>query len=720
MATTKKHAPKGAKITIEKERSEFNMLIAANPNFFGTLISSSYKAAKTGWTPKTKYEELTCVGYNPKLKMLEATIQIKLPYGYGGADLCGSGSTEYVRFFIDYGGGWEDCGLTAVNVHDMADGLDCAKDPIKPVTYVVTQPIEPKDDWCGNPVLPRVRAILSWNQMPSEDPDEPPIWGNVLERNIQIKKREWVLLDILESVKKAAGLDPSIIEKIKLPKVLEEAKFDPIPLPDPPPLDIVELAALYKTGNAKKAALSVEPHRFGTKDLEAAVSPHTISKEVQTLKMELWEKAGLSWADAIEMYVKTKGDVSYEELKCLGLDCNRDWMVATFVVKKPCGYSGSLCDDGSKEYVAFWADWDNTCNWVYQGTSWIEAYDIASIPDQGLNYTVILPVDLSTHRQSCDDGPKIARIRAVLSWHTPPSTSNPWAIPTWGNRVDTHVQIKPKGALTGSLAAIGGVGVQNIDTFGNGMTKPGAKFAFYDLLTDPYDSSRECPFGGNIQFNGVPDAGSEYRLMIRRVGKTDITVLDSPIWITNSVGYSYYHYIKPNGYFDTLPVTANVGSLLSHWNSHNEKAEDKNALWEARMEVKLSGGGMVLTPWYKIKLDNTSPTASIDIDSGGACKDFTKGTPIDGHFVARDLHFGHYSLRTLPTSQYPPNPTPHYGTTQTAVAPGDKWKLETGTMNPCGYVVELWVYDRTIVSSRPEKHNHARNDVGFCLREKKS
>jgi hypothetical protein len=597
--------------------------------------------------------------------------------------------------------------------------MDCANDPTKPLTYVVTRPIEPKDDWCSHPVMPKVRAILSWNRMPSEDPDELPVWGNVLERYIQIKPRAWIFSDVVESVTKAAGIDPSIVEKIKLPKVLEEAKFEPIPLPDPPPLDVGELAAIYKAGSGEKSAMLVEPHRFGTKDLEAAVSPHTLTAESLNSIISAWEAAGLSWQDAIDMFVKTKGDVTYEELNCLGLDCNRDWMVATFIVKKPYGYCGDLCDEGSREYVAFWADWDNSCNWVYQGTSWIDVHDIASIPSEGLHYTVIWPVDLSSHRQDCGEGPKIARLRAVLSWCTPPSTSNPWEIPRWGNRLDTHAQIKPEGALTGSLAAIGGVGIQNINTFGNGKTKPGAKFAFYDLLTDPYDPSRECPFGRRLHFNGVPAANSEYRILIRRVGQPGITVLDTPIWVTNSVGHSYYHYIKPSGYFDTLPVTANIGSLLSVWDSHKEKVEDKDALWEARMEVKLSGGGTVLTPWYKVRLDNTSPTADIHIDSGGDCKDFEEETIIDGHFVARDLHFGHYRLWTLPTSQNPTDPVPSYGTNQTIVSPGNEWSLDTNSMNPCGYVVELRVWDRAIVDSMPYRHNFARDDVGFCLREKK-
>ena len=39
----------------------------------------------------------------------------------------------------------------------------------------------------------------------------------------------------------------------------------------------------------------------------------------------------------------------------------------------------------------------------------------------------------------------------------------------------------------------------------------------------------------------------------------------------------------------------------------------------------------------------------------------------------------------------------------------------TAGMVPCGYVVQLWVYDNAIVGSIPGSHNSAYADVGFCL-----
>ncbi len=72
----------------------------------------------------TAYEQLMAVGYHPQLRELMGVVYIKLPYGYCGSCPNGIGSTEYVRFYVDwrdYGDFtdvWEDQGLGRVHVFD--------------------------------------------------------------------------------------------------------------------------------------------------------------------------------------------------------------------------------------------------------------------------------------------------------------------------------------------------------------------------------------------------------------------------------------------------------------------------------------------------------------------------------------------------------------------------------------------------------------------------
>ena len=356
---------------LEKERKEFQKLLAINPNYFGNLSGSSFKPVKK-ILGNTFYEEVTCVGYNPALSLLEATVQIKRPGGYNGT-LCLPGSTEYVRFFVDYGSGWVDAGLASFNAHDIPNALDCAKAPDKPLTYVVTLALDPQRHFCLFPLLPKVRAILSWQAVPQAgNPNWPPVWGNVLDDHIQIRPRPLIFADVLEAVPK---------DSLKQFPPLEEAKPVPIPLPDPPPLTLPELAKLYQAKGKSKAA-AVEPHRFGLAHIQAAMASG--SQDALLAASSDWKAINIDLAGVIAALDQTKANVTYEELECLGLDYNLDRLIATFRVKKSNGYSGGPCSAGSQEYVAFWVDWNDTCQWTYLATVSVNVHDFAAIPPEGL------------------------------------------------------------------------------------------------------------------------------------------------------------------------------------------------------------------------------------------------------------------------------------------------------------------------------------------------
>jgi len=125
---------------------------------------------------------------------------------------------------------------------------------------------------------------------------------------------------------------------------------------------------------------------------------------------------------------------------------------------------------------------------------------------------------------------------------------------------------------------------------------------------------------------------------------------------------------------------------------------------------------------YLIQLVNTAPNAAIHIDSGGDCKQFTTAqSPINGHFVATESgtgttgQIGHYDLGTLPSGNAP---SPSSGISDTGPAPGAAWSLSLTSptvMQPCGYVVELDVWDNTIVDSAPGNWNGNSAAVGFCV-----
>ena len=209
------------------ERSNFHAYLAVNPNYFGSLPDLGFpvELVKQG---DTAFEQLDCVSYSPERSRLEATFDIKRSFGYSGG-LCSTGSFEHVRFFVSYDEGvdWTDVGLASVNVHDIAAGTVCDKTPYPPLSYTVGVNFSPRRNWCGIPVLPLVRAILSWEIVPDPTkPNQPPIWGNVHDCHVQIPPRRFVVDDVLSQL--------ATDVKLNLPPYVLQQPIVPVPpIPDP-------------------------------------------------------------------------------------------------------------------------------------------------------------------------------------------------------------------------------------------------------------------------------------------------------------------------------------------------------------------------------------------------------------------------------------------------------------------------------------------------------
>ncbi len=202
----------------EKERVEFKKLIMQNPNYFGTFPELKIKPVFP-MKYNTKYEEIRCIGFYPEGDLLAVIIDVKLPYGYKG-DLCSAGSFEYVRFFIDWDGDGdfsdpdEDVGIISFNVHNIPDDNKVCLDKTKPLSYALTLKIDSKKNFCTNPNLVKVRAILSWDVLPpAGNPNYTPVWGNIVDKWIQIKPAKFLLKDIIKVADlKELKLEPAMLD----------------------------------------------------------------------------------------------------------------------------------------------------------------------------------------------------------------------------------------------------------------------------------------------------------------------------------------------------------------------------------------------------------------------------------------------------------------------------------------------------------------------------
>jgi hypothetical protein len=131
-------------------------------------------------TNATHYEEVMSVGYQPQLDRLEAIVVLKQPNGYLG-NPCEGGSGEHVRFYVDWAadGHWTDLGVVSFETSDL---------PITGArTHAVHLQLRPELAACTTPRLPRVRALLSWREVPPPNqPDWTPTWGNHVDSRIQL------------------------------------------------------------------------------------------------------------------------------------------------------------------------------------------------------------------------------------------------------------------------------------------------------------------------------------------------------------------------------------------------------------------------------------------------------------------------------------------------------------------------------------------------------
>lgn len=723
-----------------KLRQNFKLLLLQNPNYFGNLKAAA--EVIKGFQPvmdmasETFFEELTCVSFNPHTDELGAVVRVKQAIGYDGGP-CTDGSKEYVRFYLDYDGdgNWVDQGAVNFDAHNLPFGEE--------LCYAVRLKVDPQKRTCcdATPVLPRVRAILSWNEEP--EPDNPnwlPVWGNHRESNVQIAPRSPYLCLYVKNVfdKLGIAIDPSKLKTLTEALAIGEQPFA---------LPTVALPILKEHYGAQ-----VEETRFAYPLIHAMAKEPTHAALLE--KATLLQAYGVDVAQFVEFLAATQFDTSYEEVKCVGLDRDLSTLHASVVIKRPCGYSGDLCQAGSLEYVAFYMDFGS--GWEYVGTSSVRVHDIAEIPKDGLWYHVTQPVSLTEHQQAwCETGK--ARVRAILSWATPPTPNDPDYVASWGDWEECYVEIRPlpQGVPTGYMVpiidAVGGMPVSMIDASGyaNGENTAGLK-------------AKDSPFDGKILIRGeiasAPDSSqvgmmrAQYRIWVKEPSQSDFQpyLHKFDIYVKTITAGVEGLQVKvtqtpaaPDGWIDyypdpystpTSPVTVSVDEKLLGVFIPREEG-----LHELYVEIRDPNPTPALpvitnSDIITFMVDKQAPVMDIEITSGtGNCGVFEKGDLIEGTYSISDAHCHTMELSVTPTAEAqgakPEVTSPAAAAGESTLVydpltgklPGTglagTWELDTTNMKPCGYNVRIYGRERTIIDSR-HNHRHRWDIEGFCLKAK--
>ncbi|SFD89484.1 hypothetical protein SAMN05518672_103743 [Chitinophaga sp. CF118] len=688
----------------------------------------------------TAWEEITCVGYNPEKSKLEAIVSIKQATGYSGG-LCTNGSREYVRFFVDFkdGNGFQDMGYSGFKVADISELPAGPQHPLKYMTHLfIDDEKHRKFLDCRTAVIPTVRAVLSWNTIPSGNPNAIPYYGNVKDVNIQLKRRTLILWgDIFNAFE--VKVKPDFLAHIN---VKEEVH---IPAPPLPPIE-----ALYQTYQRAK----VPDHRT----FYSSIAP-VIANETQFIKAPSYnlfeiQKLKVNIKAITDLILKPVGqaDVTFEELQCVGLNTALDTLGAVVRIKKSSGFSGDLCHNGSKEHVAFWADWDNNGTFdQYLGTSSITVHDIDNIPADGLCYNVDLPVNLNGRIRTCAL-PNVIRIRAVLSWQSLPSTTNPNLLNTWGNRLDAVVQIRPSQApfVDAQLTLVGSVDRDLIDPL---------TFLVNSDTTNP-TSNNNRPYGGWVSFNGIIDRNGfngviKYKIEYKKYGASDLTYAP----ISTAESFHMINFIpNPNVEFNDAQVapdgwfTYKQNPAIGLYNEYNYLGGwSTGALADGNYTIRFThtdaNGNEQIADLFSLVVCNVemsiSQTANTSVDlsksldlviDGGDCHCYDK-TPnnhfVNGHLRAVHPYFANWSLDLQPSSHTHgtvPNPSSRYydalpnagdiGNLANNADDGDDnapWSVDVSGLDNCGYTVSLAAHTRVIRNSSTQFPWYGIKAVGFSV-----
>lgn len=697
------------------------------------LVNLAFKAV-IDFSGDTAWEEVTCVGYNPAQRQLTAVVSIKQTTGYSGG-LCDLGSSEFVRFFVDWGGGLVNVEVTSFGVHDIPN---VAPNPPHPIQYMVSLTLDDATHrkLCLSPVLPHVRAVLSWNTPPSLNPNAPPTFGNSKDVHIQIAPELLLIGKLIDA--EAVKLPAWLLDKVDLSKPLPSTK------PKPTPLEAL-LPDYRKAGVPDHRTLFpvVQPLITGGAGA-AAVAEQTSLVNAKALNVDL---AGvlktLNPGVAVEA-----GNTEFEQVVCAGLNTATDTLGAVILIKRPGGYGGTLCHAGTTEYVAFWADFDDNGTYEsYLGTAAVQVHDITNIPKAGLFYSVILTSDFSAHLKACVK-PNVIRLRAVLSWSVPPSTTNPNALNFWGNRLDVAVQIRPGQPVTGLAAYlyyVGNVPISDIST---------ATYLAYPSsgalnTANCGQAAMDRPFAGTVTVGGrisnfVPGT-VYYQVQVSPHGasswqpimngpftfilsdpsnppffQSDVTYTSADGWylFEENPGASKYEIYNQLGTWNSLSAPDGTYDIRLAYTTNYPITASSVIFYTNIVTLIVSNRSFTVSP-----TPNTAIDTSYDVDlviDGGDCHSYARGNVITGHLRATNPYFWTWTLDPEPSThthgtQCVP-PCRSYGSlSDQGATPSETWSLDTTKLDKCGYTVTLRVWDRAIVNSNGAVTHSASKAVGFAV-----
>jgi hypothetical protein len=328
-----------------------------------------------------------------------------------------------------------------------------------------------------------------------------------------------------------------------------------------------------------------------------------------------------------------------------------------------------------------------------------------------------------TDRLKLCNTPNIVRIRAVLSWESLPSTTNPNVLNHWGNYIDTLVQLRP--------AFKPGSGLHSAIYYVGEVDRLSISPVSFLYNAGPASIYNNRPWGGVITLKGVIDRNGfggviKYRFLVKKltdpvasykpVSTSEVFSLDD---IFTVAGPFSDPQSDPNGWY-----IYNQNPNIGLYNTNNYLASwDATGFTDGAYTIQFvhtdEFGNEIIADEFTIMLCNrrmiVSSTANTVVDigkdidlviDGGDCHSYDNSNPkINGHLRAIHPYFAWWWLELQPTSHtHGAVPLPASRTHSAIGDTGDanaSWSLDTSTLDPCGYTLSLHAHSRVIQDSNP-------------------
>ena len=169
----------------------------------------------------------------------------------------------------------------------------------------------------------------------------------------------------------------------------------------------------------------------------AQLSPEQARQRLRALLLANPNHFGKIPAASFVSVLKIQEDTTYECISRIGYDPQNEQLCATININQAFGYSGDAFIRGSDEFVRFYLSYDGGSKWLDQGMRSVSVFD-AHLP-RSLKHKVTLEV--IPGKEFCFEE-CLPKIRAILSWISPPPAGAPNWVPVWGNVVESDIRIE--------------------------------------------------------------------------------------------------------------------------------------------------------------------------------------------------------------------------------------------------------------------------------------